>query len=214
MLFYAQSTGGFYDDEVHGSRTISIIQPGWLHPQIEVPNPQYDPESSQEEPTIIIDDPAVIPPTVEIDNPACLIPADAIEITEAERAALLAGESAGKRIVADPNGHPVLADPPAPSAAQVRAAAVETINATRDADLVAGVVVDGKRYHTDDRFLTELLGMLLGYQVGVYSGSQAIRTMDNQIEQLDLAQITALAASVGAHRKAVYSASWAAKDAL
>ena len=53
------------------------------------------------------------------------IPADAVEITGKEHAALLVGQSQGKQIVADKNGKPVLADPPAPTdeelGAQIRA---------------------------------------------------------------------------------------------
>ena len=43
------------------------------------------------------------------------IPADAVEITAEEHAALLEGQSQGKRIQADENGYPFLADPPAPT---------------------------------------------------------------------------------------------------
>lgn len=43
------------------------------------------------------------------------IPDDAVEITAAEHAALLEGQSQGKRIQADENGYPFLADPPAPT---------------------------------------------------------------------------------------------------
>ncbi len=99
---------------------------------------------------------------------------------------------------------------PAPSLEMQR----EAINKQRDAGLVAGVAHDGKLYHTDDRFLTELLGMILGYNAGVYSGTQDIRTRDNEIVAMNAAQIVALASAVGAHRRAVYAASWAAKDAL
>ena len=53
------------------------------------------------------------------------IPDDAVEITEAQHEALLAGESAGKIIMPDESGNPTLADIPAPSldivAAQSRA---------------------------------------------------------------------------------------------
>ena len=42
------------------------------------------------------------------------IPADAVEITCDEHAALLAGQSAGQRIEADEHGRPVLRDAPAP----------------------------------------------------------------------------------------------------
>lgn len=49
------------------------------------------------------------------------IPADAVEITAEEHAALLAGQSIGKRIVADLDGRPMLADPPPPTPEQVKA---------------------------------------------------------------------------------------------
>ena len=47
------------------------------------------------------------------------IPADAVEITEAEHAALIEGQSNGKRIVADANGRPALQDPPPPTPEQI-----------------------------------------------------------------------------------------------
>lgn len=47
------------------------------------------------------------------------IPADAVEITTDEHAALLAGQSAGKIISADASGAPVLQDPPPPTTEQI-----------------------------------------------------------------------------------------------
>ena len=47
------------------------------------------------------------------------IPSDAVEITPAVHAALLEGQSHGKAIIADVNGHPVLQDPPPPTAEQI-----------------------------------------------------------------------------------------------
>lgn len=47
------------------------------------------------------------------------IPADAVEITEAEHAALLEGQSMGKVIVADESGRPILQDLPPPTAEQI-----------------------------------------------------------------------------------------------
>ena len=46
------------------------------------------------------------------------IPPDAVEITTAAHAALLDGQAAGKRIVANQSGQPILQDPPAPTTAQ------------------------------------------------------------------------------------------------
>lgn len=56
------------------------------------------------------------------------IPADAVEITEAEHAALIGGQSQGKRIVADENGYPILQDPPPPTPEQIMA---ECVNLTQ-----------------------------------------------------------------------------------
>lgn len=47
------------------------------------------------------------------------VPGDAVEITVEQHQALLAGQSEGKRIMADLQGRPVLRDPPAPTAAQL-----------------------------------------------------------------------------------------------
>lgn len=47
------------------------------------------------------------------------IPHDAVEITAQEHAALLAGQAAGQRIVAGPNGHPKLEDHPLPTHAEL-----------------------------------------------------------------------------------------------
>ena len=47
------------------------------------------------------------------------IPEDAVEITNALHAALLEGQSQGKIIAADANGHPILVDPPAPTTEQM-----------------------------------------------------------------------------------------------
>ena len=47
------------------------------------------------------------------------IPADAVDITEAEHAELLEGQSQGKLIVADESGRPILQDPQPPTAEQI-----------------------------------------------------------------------------------------------
>ena len=51
------------------------------------------------------------------------IPADAVEITDAEHAALLDAQSAGKIIKAGAEGKPVASDPPAPTDDQLAASA-------------------------------------------------------------------------------------------
>lgn len=102
---------------------------------------------------------------------------------------------------------------PAP-APVYRAQQVAAIEADRDATIAAGVLHIGTLYHADDTFLTEMLGRIMGYQAGVYSGPLPVRTKENTTILLDEAQHVALAAAVGAHRQAAYSKSWADKDAL
>ena len=58
-----------------------------------------------------------------------VIPADAVEITDNEHAALLAAQSAGNRIEPDVNGYPIAVDPPLPSLADFRNSAHAAIDA-------------------------------------------------------------------------------------
>lgn len=73
------------------------------------------------------------------------VPSDSIEITSEEHAALLAGQSAGRIITADSNGHPMLADPPPPSIDDLRAARrreIETAYQQAVATVTAGYTQD------------------------------------------------------------------------
>jgi len=143
-------------------------------------------------------------------NPGCKIPADAVEITDERHAELLAEQSGGKVIIHDAAGLPFAVDPPPPTKEQRKAG----IQRQLEADLASGVVHGGKKYHTDDRFVTELLGLIMSHQLGLATGKESIRTMDNEIVQLDVNELIALGSAVGARRKALYQSSWSAKDAL
>jgi hypothetical protein len=90
--YYSKSTGGFYCSEIHGERVMKEV---------------YGDGISFE--------------GHEKLNPDCLIPIDAVEISDSDHAALLAGQSSGKRITADVNGRPELIDPPAPTADEIKA---------------------------------------------------------------------------------------------
>lgn len=59
-------------------------------------------------------------------------PADGVEITDDEHAALIDGQSAGKRIIAGADGRPVLSDPPTVPFAQIAAAYLNTVRITRE----------------------------------------------------------------------------------
>jgi hypothetical protein len=103
-MYYSKSTGGFYDEAIHGTRKIAATVVG---------------ESSISE--------------TEVPNPACLIPADAVEITRGQHAALMLAQSQGKAITADANGAPIAADPPPPSPEQLKAMLVVAVQAHLDA---------------------------------------------------------------------------------
>lgn len=137
MTFYAQSTGGFYEEAIHGNRLLSIIEPGWIHPTILVPDPNWIAVEGEDPPLIEVADPEVIPPFIQIANPDCSIPADAVEITPEIHAAMLAAQTAGMRIEGDVDGRPVAIAPPAPTTAELKAAKLWDINAGCEAEIAA-----------------------------------------------------------------------------
>lgn len=113
-LFFSEKTGGFYDSAIHGSPMLTIVDPKFKWPTIDVPDPHWvatneDPEAVA--PLIQVLDPAVSPPMVDIPNPDCQIPADAVEITPEHHAELGAGSALGKVIVVGADGLPTLQDP-------------------------------------------------------------------------------------------------------
>lgn len=84
------------------------------------------------------------------------IPSDAVEISVEEYGALLAGQSLGKRIIADVTGRPMLADPPAPTTGEIW----DRIKSKRDTVKTGGVKVGTKWYHTDSDSRIQHLGLL------------------------------------------------------
>jgi len=67
------------------------------------------------------------------------IPDDAKDITDAQHAALLEGQSQGKTISADANGYPVLTDPIPPTLAESIAALIRQIDSDADAIYTAAL---------------------------------------------------------------------------
>lgn len=74
------------------------------------------------------------------------IPAGAVEITPEEHAALLAGQSAGKRIVSNASGQPILAGP---TVAETKALQWEMIKSERDRRKAGGFKVGTLWFHSD-----------------------------------------------------------------
>ncbi|WP_263264899.1 DUF4376 domain-containing protein [Pseudomonas sp. RIT-PI-S] len=82
------------------------------------------------------------------------IPADAVEVTDQERLALLLGESAGQLITTDEKGFPVLKTPPI-AEVDVR----ERIAFVRYERETAGITFNGAPVHTDRMTQSRLDGM-------------------------------------------------------
>lgn len=129
------------------------------------------------------------------------IPDDAVEISNDEHAALLEGQSQGKRIVAGPDGHPELAEPPPPTPEQLRDAA----KASR-ASAVAAIKVTTQAGHTFDgdeisqgRMARAILG-LRGSDVATVTWVLA----DNTVIAATEAELTEALALAGAAQAAVW----------
>lgn len=93
---------------------------------------------------------------------------------------------------------------------------IKVIEETRDANLVAGFSLNGVLYHSDDRFLSELMLLIQGYQLGIFDDTvtQNIRSKENTIQVLSKTDVITLAASIGQYRQSVYQNSWTQKDAI
>lgn len=117
-MFYSKSTGGFYSAAAHGSHTLTMIDPAWVQPMITIADPDWvrpvvdgEPDPDAVAPTVVVADPDAVAPTIEINNPDCKIPADAVEISDEQYAALMRAQSEGQLITADADGRPVAAPP-------------------------------------------------------------------------------------------------------
>lgn len=100
-------------------------------------------------------------------NPDCSIPLDAVEISEAEQAALLDGQSQGKRIQADANGYPVAVDPPPPSLDSLRATKTAEINTACATAIVGGFTSAALGApHTYDSALEDQLNLIGAVSLG------------------------------------------------
>ncbi|MFZ2469464.1 MAG: tail fiber assembly protein [Parvibaculum sedimenti] len=59
-IYYSASTGGFYNDRMHGLRLLTVVDPDWLRPM------RFVPDMSAEPATIEVPDPNWQRPTIEV----------------------------------------------------------------------------------------------------------------------------------------------------
>jgi len=89
------------------------------------------------------------------------IPADAVEISNEQHAALLEAQSQGKRIQPDADGFPVAVGPPPPSLDEVKAAKSAEINAACASAIVGGFTSHALGApHTYDSALEDQLNLI------------------------------------------------------
>jgi len=150
--FFSATTGGFYDDGIHGPRQIQVSDPAWERPTktVVVPDgeaepplvnvgtedtPEMAPDPAWEQPvrTLVVPDDEASPPIIIIDNPHCSLPTDAVEISDELWQSLLAAQAAGQVIVAGVDGMPEAVSSPPPSMTD----AWKQVRMRRDALLVA-----------------------------------------------------------------------------
>lgn len=137
------------------------------------------------------------------------IPADAVEISDAVHAALIEGQSNGKRIVADGNGFPMLVDPPKLTAADVW----EKIKAERDRRTEHGGYKAGtKWFHSDQKSRGQQLGLvLLGANI---PANLQWKTMDGSFVTMTQQLAGQVLAAAAASDQAIFAAAEAHRQAM
>lgn len=126
------------------------------------------------------------------------IPADAVEITAEQHAALLEGQSTGKVIAADANGNPVLQDPPKPTPAQIW----EAIKSERERRKQGGVNVGGRWFHSDANSRIQQIGLvMMGTNI---PANLQWKTMGGEFVAMTPALATQIFQAVAAHDMAVF----------
>lgn len=154
-FYYSPSTGGFYNDEIHGAPTIEEPDPDWMRPMLAIKDPSWVrptkkisdpafvgegdaptievPDEEAVQPTVDVPDTSAAQPTISVTNIARTVPTDALPVTAAEHAALMQAQVSGKQITAGLGGKPVATDPPPLTEPQQLVANESAIAAALDA---------------------------------------------------------------------------------
>ena len=117
-------------------------------------------------------------PAIHGDN----TPADAVEITAEQHAALIEGQSHGKQIVADENGFPVLQDPPAPSVAEKKAAVQSQIDAIESKTIMNRATREFMLRLAEKE--AEDQGLTIDQLYAANDGYKAVKDVDTQVASL------------------------------
>lgn len=130
------------------------------------------------------------------------IPDDAVEISNETHAFLMAEQGAGKRIVGDDNGFPVVQEPPAPTADQLR-----KIAKRGRAELVDAIQVTTQAGHTFDGDETSQSRMARAIVALAAAGPSATVNWvlaDNTVIDATAVELTEALALAGAAQAAIW----------
>lgn len=97
-IFYSPSRQGFFDEAIHGPRTLLVPDDAKLAELLAEADAARDDEDEEIE---VERQKKAMLAIKETENPDCLIPADAIEVSDEQHAALIAALSDGKIITTD-----------------------------------------------------------------------------------------------------------------
>lgn len=144
------------------------------------------------------------------------IPADAVEITSDEHAALLAAQSSGKRIEADANGYPIATDPPPLPLAKVKATKLAQLEQARDAAERANVTVAGNIYPASESFQAKISRAInqTGRGKPVAGVADAWRTADAQPVVMTATLLSLIEDAISVQGAAAWVRFWQRFDAV
>lgn len=105
---------------------------------------------------------------------------------------------------------------PAEPAQDPKIAQRAAIDVQRDAKLDAGFDWNGKHWHADNEFQTQLTALIAAFSNSILPATQLVpvRAMDNTIAQLGKADLVSLAGALLQFVQGVFAWSWAEKDKL
>lgn len=139
------------------------------------------------------------------------IPADAVEITAEEHAALLETQSSGKQITADENGYPIVIDPPQP--VRTQAVLLAEVAAKRWLVETGGILIGGTPIATDRDSQAQLTSAYTSLKSGLIVDTPW-KAADGSFTLVTLAEIEPVAQAVAAHVRACFAAEQAHNQAI
>ena len=118
-----------------------------------------------------------------------------------------------KAVVADAGGNPTLVGQPAPTLAQVKAAACARIDEARDAHLAGGFAFNGIRFDSDDKSVRRISGAVLLCLIDPEHSENWI-AQDNSRVVLSAVEIKGLGLAAANHERETLFKARALKDQI